>query len=84
MRLGIAVKILNYYLVAGKLMQYRFEMIFLSNAGRTLSRKVLRGLEELGHLLYNRFIAGAAHTNLENPIAYSFYHWAVPINLKPY
>lgn len=65
-------------------MQYRFEMIFLSNVGRTLSRKVLRGLEAVGHLLYNWFIAGAAHTNLENPIAYSFYHWAVPINLKPY
>jgi hypothetical protein len=84
LRLGVAVKILNYYLVAEKLMEYRFEMIFLSNAGRTLSRKVLRGLEELGHLLYDWFIAGAAHTNLENPIAYSFYHWAVPINLKPY
>ncbi len=41
-------------------MEYRFEMIFLSNAGRTLSRKVLRVLEEVGHLLYNGFIAGAA------------------------
>jgi len=84
LRFRVAVKILNYYLVAEKLMQYRFEMIFLSNAGRTLSRKVLRGLEELGHLLYNWFIASAAQTNLENPIAYGFYHWAVPINLKPY
>ncbi|MFM7908591.1 MAG: hypothetical protein ACKPA9_26615 [Microcystis sp.] len=84
MRFGVAVKILNYYLVAEKLMEYRFEMIFLSNVGRTLSRKVLRGLEELGHLLYNRLIAGAAQMNLENPIAYSFYQWAVPINLKPY
>jgi len=84
LRFRVAVKILNYYLVAEKLMQYRFEMIFLSNAGRTLSRKVLRGLEELGHLLYNGFIAGAAQRNLENPIAYGFYHWAVPINLKPY
>lgn len=65
-------------------MQYRFEIIFLSNVGRTLSRKVLRVLEEVGHLLYNGFSAGAAQTNLENPIAYSFYHWAVPINLKPY
>ncbi len=65
-------------------MEYRFEMIFLSNAGRTLSRKVLRVLEEVGHLLYNGFIAGAAQRNLENPIAYGFYHWAVPINLKPY
>jgi hypothetical protein len=84
LRFGVAVKILNYYLVAEKLMEYRFEMIFLSNAGRTLSRKVLRGLEAVGHLLYNWFIAGAAQTNLENPIAYGFYHWAVPINLKPY
>jgi hypothetical protein len=84
LRFRVAVKILNYYVVAEKLMEYRFEMIFLSNAGRTLSRKVLRGLEELGHLLYNGFIASAAHTNLENPIAYSFYQWAVPINLKPY
>jgi hypothetical protein len=74
LRLGVAVKILNYYLVAGKLMQYRFEMIFLSNVGRTLSRKVLRVLEEMGHLLYSGFIAGAAQTNLENPIAYGFYH----------
>ncbi len=71
-------------MVAEKLIGYRFEMIFLSNVRRTLSRKVLRGLEELGHLLYDWFIAGAAHTNLENPITYSFYHWAVPINLKPY
>lgn len=55
-------------------MQYRFEMIFLSNVGRTLSRKVLRVLEEMGHLLYSGFIAGAAQTNLENPIAYGFYH----------
>jgi hypothetical protein len=84
LRLGVAVKILNYYLVAGKLMQYRFEIIFLSNAGRTLSRKVLRGLETVGHLLYNWFIAGAAQMNLENSIAYGFYHWAVRINLKPY
>jgi hypothetical protein len=84
LRLGVAVKILNYYLVAEKLMEYRFEMIFLSNVGRTLSRKVLRVLEEVGHLLYNGFIAGAAQRNLENPIAYGFYHWAVPINLKPY
>ena len=84
MRFGVAVKILNYYLVAEKLMEYRFEMIFLSKVGRTLSRKVLRGLEAVGHLLYNWFIASAAHTNLENPIAYGFYHWAVPINLKPY
>ena len=65
-------------------MQYRFEIIFLSNVGRTLSRKVLRVLEEVGHLLYNGFSAGAAQRNLENPIAYGFYHWAVPINLKPY
>ncbi len=64
-------------------MQYRFEMIFLSNVGRTLSRKVLRGLEELGHLLYDWFIAGAAHTNLENPITYSFYHWAFQLILNP-
>ena len=64
-------------------MEYRFEMIFLSNAGRTLSRKVLRGLEAVGHLLYNWFIAGAAHTNLENPIAYSFYHWAFQLILNP-
>jgi len=84
LRFRVAVKILNYYLVAEKLMEYRFEMIFLSNAGRTLSRKVLRGLEAVGHLLYNGFIAGAAQRNLENPIAYGFYHWAVPINLKPY
>jgi len=84
LRFRVAVKILNYYLVAEKLMEYRFEMIFLSNAGRTLSRKVLRVLEEVGHLLYNGFIAGAAQRNLENPIAYGFYHWAVPINLKPY
>ncbi|CCI21007.1 conserved hypothetical protein [Microcystis aeruginosa PCC 9808] len=65
-------------------MQYGFEIIFLSNVGRTLSRKVLRVLEEVGHLLYNWFIAGAAQMNLENSIAYGFYQWAVPINLKPY
>ena len=64
-------------------MQYRFEMIFLSNVGRTLSRKVLRVLEEMGHLLYSGFIAGAAQTNLENPIAYGFYHWAFQLILNP-
>jgi hypothetical protein len=53
-------------------------------AGRPLSRKVLRGLETVGHLLYNWFIAGAAQMNLENSIAYGLYHWAVRINLKPY
>ena len=64
-------------------MQYRFEMIFFSNVGRTLSRKVLRVLEEMGHLLYNGFIAGAAQTNLENPIEYSLYHWEFQLILNP-